>query len=346
MAPLDRRTFNRSLLAVPAAALAGTSLGALTPAASSAAPADWDAQYLVSAINEEEGGVQLMHRTRDGVDGSWGPAWETVPNAGGAARRVACVGMSNGLNVVAALEGTLGHAIRSADGTWTEFTPIPSEAGPTGVVSHVAVSTRAHALHVFSASDGGNTLYHTVRDKDGNWSPRWTALRTFAGIKQIASTRVDSGIATAVVTGEHKFRYAMQASDGTWGAWGSTGSAAGTIPNGFYRVALVGTGGSLQIFAQNLTSEIFRAIRREDGSWREFKKASVFNNYSPVAICAANVGGEVQLGILDFPPGGPQVVRYSILRDGSWQPVRTVPSVGLPGGPAASIAVSGTQRTA
>src|SRR5687767_8511285 len=107
MTSFDRRQFHRSLLAVPAAALVGSGLGALAPAAASAAPADWNAQFLAGQANGE-----LMHQLRAG-DGTWQPSWNKVatPNA---TYRVSCAGISKDLHIVAAIgSGAPSHGIRN-----------------------------------------------------------------------------------------------------------------------------------------------------------------------------------------------------------------------------------------
>lgn len=339
MASLDRRTFNRSLLAVPAAALAGASLGALAPAAASAAPADWDAQYVAGA-----GGQPLQHRTRSGADGKWTPSWNPVDGAH--AFNVSCVGMYNGLNVVASnINEVPSHGIRAADGTWSDFTPIPSTSAPTGV-PNIAATARANALHVFAATYGAANLYTTTRDKNGNWSPRWSAVKSFTGVTNVATTRVDSAIATAVTTDEDKLHLSFQASDGTWGGWGNVGNAAGSI-GGFYNVALAGVGKQLHVFALSQTrGGIFHAIRRADGSWRQFRTLSVFGERRPSRFSAANVGGEIHVAIVEITASNNQVIRYSVRRtDGSWLSLGTISgsSSGFAGQPGA-VAVGGTER--
>ncbi|MCD0445356.1 hypothetical protein LO763_17215 [Glycomyces sp. A-F 0318] len=336
MTSLDRRQFHRSLLAVPAAALVGTGLGALAPAAASAAPADWQAQFLVGQADGE-----LMHRRRRG-DGSWGPTWDGVPTATGALLRVSCAGMSADLHVVATINsGTPDHAVRrGSDGSWTAFTPIPSQSGPASGAVHVAATTLGRELHVFSASERGTTLYHTVRGEDGVWLPRWTALRTFGRIGHIATARVGTTISTTVIA-DGRLLHAVRASDGTWSTWGDVERPAGDIGN-VNQVALAGIGAQLHVVALNGSSEVHHAIRKGDGSWQRFRKPSVFNGHSPFAVCAANVGGEMQVGIIDLD-GSRQIVKHSIRRsDGSWQRVGTVSSAGLTGDPG-TLAVAATR---
>jgi hypothetical protein len=339
MAPLARRTFTRSLLAVPAAALAGAGLGALAPTAASAAPADWDAHYVAGAS------LELFHRSRRGDDGTWSPSWDKIDTAEAVPYRVSCAGMYNGLNVVIAglNMGGPSHGIRRADGTWTAFTRIPSTSGPTTGIPSVAVTARSRQLHVFGASEGGTTLYQTVRNQDGNWSPSWTALRSFSSIRQVATTRVGTTIDTAVLTEDDVLRHSIQAPDGTWTGWGNIGSAAGEI-GGFYRVALAGLGSQLHVFALSQNGGVaYHAVRNGDGSWRKFSKLSVFANYHPFEICAANIGGEIHVGIIEITASNTQVVRFSIRRtDGTWRSVGTVSSSGIsqPG----ILAVGGTER--
>lgn len=337
MTAIDRRQFNRSLLAVPAAALLGTGLGALAPAAASAAPADWDAHFLAGMANGE-----LLHRTRTG-DGSWGTGWEKATTPPATLYRVSCVGLNGNLHTVATLNsGTPDYGVRrSADGSWTDFTPIPSASGPTTGAVHVAVTALNGELHVFGASEGGGTLYYTVRNADGVWQPRWVSLKTFGRISHIATTRVGSTIDTAVIA-DGKLFHAIRASDGTWSGWGNIEGAAGDIGDP-YDVAVAGIGSQLHVMALNGSSDVFHAIRSADGTWQPFRKAAVFNDFTPFVVSAANVGGELQVGIIDIAANGTQAVRHSIRRtDGSWQTAGTVSRSGFTDEPGV-LAMAATQ---
>lgn len=336
MTSLSRRRFNRSLLAVPVAALVGSRLGALTPTAASAAPADWNAQVLAGLAS---GG--LMHQVRAG-DGTWNPSWTPV-EAQGTLYRVSCVGVSTDLHVVASLNsGAPSHAVRSgADGSWTEFTRIPSLSGPTTGAVHIAVTALDGELHVFGASENGTTLYHTVRAADGTWQPSWTAVRNFGTISHLATTRVGTTIDTAVVAGG-KLLHAIRSSTGTWTGWGNIETSAGAIPNDVFGLTLAGIGAQLHVYAVSGSSEVHHAIRKGDGTWQRFSKVAAFANYSPIAISAANVGGETQVGIVDFTADATQVIRHAIRRtDGTWTKVGTVRTTGLTGAPG-TLALTGT----
>lgn len=344
MTSLNRRQFNRALLAVPAAAVLSTGVDALVPAPASAAPADYNAHLLVGQVGGDEG-AGLIHQTRFG-DGTWRPSWLTVPvSPPRTLLQMSCVGMSTNLHVVAALNsGAPSHGVRNrSDGSWTTFDLIPSQGGPTtwGDPS-VAVTSLGSVLHVFSAAQDGKTLYHTVRNEDGSWQPRWVALRTFATtISHIATARVGTTIDTAVVTTDEKLVHAIRASDGTWSNWGNIENAAGEIENGVLEVALAGIGSQLHVVALSSSMEAYHAIRRADGSWQRFRKVAAFANYSPMSVSAANVGGELQVAVIDWADAK-QIVRHTIRRaDGTWTPVRTVPTTGLTG-VAGILALAGT----
>jgi hypothetical protein len=59
-------------------------------------------------------------------------------------------------------------------------------------------------------------------------------------------------------------------------------------------------------------------------------------------VGAADGGGEMQVGIIDFTADARQVIRHSIRHaDGSWQQVGTVRTTGLAGDPGI-LAMTGT----
>jgi hypothetical protein len=334
MTSFDRRRFHRTLLAVPVAALVGTGLGALAPAAASAAPADWNAQFLVGQANGE-----LMRRMRAG-DGTWQPSWYKVatPNT---TYRVSCAGISKDLHIVAAIgNGAPLYGVRNGmDGSWRDFHAIPSLSGPTVGAPHVAVASLGSALHVFGASERGTDLFHTVRNEDGSWSNSWKLLRTFGQISHIATARVGTTIDTAVVTGGEIY-HAIRASDGTWSNWGNIEGAAGEIGN-VYEVALAGFGAQLQVVALTTSNELFHAIRYGDGSWQRFRKMTAFSDYTPFGISAANVGGELQFACIVLSSTG-QIIKHTIRRsDGTWTLVRNVSLTGLTDDPGV-LALAGT----
>ncbi|GAA1659888.1 hypothetical protein GCM10009830_01140 [Glycomyces endophyticus] len=330
MTEIDRRRFHKTLLAVPAALL-GTGLGSLAPAAASAAPADWNAHLLTGLAN---GG--LMHRTRAG-SGSWDPEWSGL-DTDGTLYYVAASGVSTDLHVVASINGTAPrHRFRSAaDGTWTPFETIPSASGTTGV-AQVAATSLDGRLHVFTAANGA--VRHTSRGADGTWDASWVRLRTFTSITHLAATRVGSTLHVAAVVDGAIFLN-IRAADGTWGSWANVENSAGQIGD-VSRVALAGTGAQLQVIARTSDYLLHHAIRKGDGTWQRFAKPAALSGLKPIAISAANVGGETQLGLIDLTGAG-QVVKHTIRRtDGTWQKVGTVSSAGMATAPG-ELALAGT----
>ena len=66
-------------------------------------------------------------------------------------------------------------------------------------------------------------------------------------------------------------------------------------------------------------------------TWQRFRAVPVFSDKVPFTVSAANAGGELQLGVGELIDGK-QVARHTIRRaDGTWQPVRSIPTTGLPG---------------
>jgi hypothetical protein len=322
MTSLNRRQFNRSLLALPAAALVGTGLGSLAPAAASAAPTDWNTHFLADTL-----GGDLMRQMRAG-DGTWDASWREVHSNTTGIYSVSSVGISRDLHVVAAFdEGVPKHFFRNGtDGPWTVPSYIPSQSGPPGILRVAATSVNSQ-LHVFAANRDGGRLYHTVRDADGTWWDSWELVQTFGRIDHIATTRVGTTIDTAVVSyGE--ILHAIRDSNGTWSSWGNIEGAAGEVGN-IRSVTLAGIGSNLHVVALTSLYRIHHAIRRADASWQRFREVSVFSGLYPFSASAVNAGGEMQLGVVDLVDGK-QFVKHTIRRaDGTWQPVRSVPTAGL-----------------
>lgn len=329
MTSLNRREFNRSLLAVPAAALVGTGLGALTPAAASAAPADWNAQLLALQTNGE-----LMHQTRAG-DGTWKPSWDEVGDDAGEIASVAGAGIDQDLHVVVSMQRDAGrnprHCYRNGtDGSWTTFSEIPVDGGPQGTAT-LAMTSLNRQLHVIATNDG--TVHHAVRNADGIWQNSWSELRAFESISDLAITRVGSTLDVAVVV-NGTILHSIRASDGTWSGWGNVERAAGEI-GWVGEVTLAGVGAALHVFAVDGSGFLHHAIRRGDGTWRPFMRVAAFTESLGrlMNLAAANVGGAVQFACVDF---GTRSVRHAIRSaDGTWSRVGSVRPTGLtdkPGG--------------
>lgn len=338
MTSLNRRQFNRSLLAVPAAALVGTGLGALTPAAASAAPADFNAELLALQSNGE-----LMHQTRAG-DGSWKPRWNEAGTDPGDIAFAACAGISKDLHVLVSLDRDAGrnprHCFRNGtDGSWSTFSEIPVDGGPQGTAT-LAMTSLGSQLHVIATNDG--TLHHAVRNGDGSWQASWSELRTFASISDLAITKVGTTLDVAVVK-DGEILHSIRASDGTWSSWGNVESAAGEIGN-IGGVTLAGVGAALHVFAVDGSGFLHHAIRRGDGTWRRFQRVTAFTESLGrlINLTAANVGGVVQFACVDL---GTRSIRHAIRNtDGTWSRVGTVRADGLTDTPDPGLALTATAR--
>lgn len=339
MTSLNRRQFTRSLLALPAAALVGTGLGSLAPAAASAAPADWNTHFLADTLSGN-----IMHQVRYG-GGNWNARWNEIAPSTNALYALSAAGIAKDLHVVACI-GETGpkHAIRNADGSWKAFSPIPSQSGPTGLVDRMAAASVGTVLHVFAAMRWSGDLYHTVRNEDGTWWANWKLLRTFTSIDYLAAARVGTTIDTAVVS-NGEIVHAIRSSGGTWSGWGNIESAAGEIGD-IRGVTLAGIGSSLHVVALTNAYSIHHAIRNVDATWQRFREVPGFTSRGPFAASAANAGGELQLGVLELADGkqvGTHTIRHA---DGTWQTVRSIPTAGLPAtdNDLAMVALAATPR--
>lgn len=334
MTSLNRRQFHRSLLAVPAAAIVGTGLGALAPAAASAAPEDWSAHLLAIQRNG-----MLMHQTRAG-DGSWKPSWTELPVEGDVSS-VASAGIGTDLHVLISLERDAGrnprHTVRNGtDGSWSALTEIPlgNDSGPMGTATLVMTNLNRQ-LHVVATNNG--TLHHAVRNGDGTWQDSWTEVRTFDSISDLAITRVGTALSVVALMDGSLF-HSMRAADGTWSSWGNVERAAGSIGN-VGAVTLAGVGTALHVFAKDGDGLMQHAIRREDGTWRAFKRVAAITD-SLFNLAAANVGGQIQFSGVGFDRNIRHAIRAA---DGTWSRVGTVRSTGLTAEPDLGLALAPTQ---
>jgi hypothetical protein len=67
------------------------------------------------------------------------------------------------------LNGTIWHAIRHTDGTWTPIGNVNSVVGHPGSFSDVAIANVAGELQLVGSDS--STVWHAIRHADGSWTP-------------------------------------------------------------------------------------------------------------------------------------------------------------------------------
>jgi hypothetical protein len=166
-------------------------------------------------------------------------------------------------------DGKVWHTIREATSTWLPFRNIAVPTGglPPGVVSAVSAALVTCYLHVVVATSDG-TLWHTIRNCDGTWTPYFLPIMAGAGNPgQVGSVSIAGNSATGelhvvAATADGKLVHTVRRADQTWsgfevipvvGLSGSTLSGfrgrVGTAMTGAGLLGVAGVGATLHVAA-------------------------------------------------------------------------------------------------
>ncbi|MFJ7154280.1 CehA/McbA family metallohydrolase [Streptomyces sp. NPDC101118] len=240
-----------------------------------------------------------------------GPAtllpWERITGPDGRAeftvREADLAGFPNTCQiVVTAMDGTVHHQQRRADGGLTGFRAVPGTAGASrwgATKVSVAAMPDGSAQLLGYGTDGA--MYHCIRRADGSWSP-WGRMAGYGGAPTfsgpaLAITGMPDGSSQVLAIGLDGMVYhQLRRPDGSW--TGFRPPRGVTTPTmGASAVGIAGTpDGAAHVVAVGLDGRAWHNIRRPDGSWTPFARIPGPN------------------GSDGFPAGQ---VRITALRDGS-----------------------------
>ena len=212
-----------------------------------AAAVNTDLQVVVAT----DSGANLFHAVRH-ADGTWTSLGDVKSVAGGLSgtiTQVAAAGVNRQLQVAALAGGKVMHSVRDAGGTWSSFTDVLATADKNNVVgapSGVAVAAVGSGLQLLVQGGNGTSLWHLVRDVNGNWSVPGNALTAMAHtgtFVSVAAAGVNGDLQIALVDNAgavwHTIRHSA---GGTWDAAAQlTTAAVGNMPSGVLEAAIAGS---------------------------------------------------------------------------------------------------------
>jgi hypothetical protein len=130
----------------------------------------------------------------------------------------------------------LWHAIRRANGSWTQFGDVEALAGERGSMSAVDCTGIGGDLHVTVRTTGpepsGNRLWHTIRRANGSWT-QFDDVEARAGERgqifpDVTSARVGGELHVCAITyPDYKIWHTIRRVDGSWQPFGDVEGAAG-----------------------------------------------------------------------------------------------------------------------
>ena len=135
------------------------------------------------------------------------------------------------------------------------------------------------ASHWLIVSNGGTSLYHTLRNDNGRWQSTWNDV--FAalhgapdtGIIKASTFRADSqnNLHVCLLTSQNNLWHAMRAADGHWQSnWGDVMSRSSglSVASVTALASAANDAGSFEICAVT-TSGIYHTVRHSDATWQQ-----------------------------------------------------------------------------
>ncbi len=237
----------------------------------------------------------VYHRARL-ADGSWTPFY-ALNGAGtdtaAKGKKISIAGFADGSAhvVIIGWDGNAYHRVRAADGSWTPFAPLGSQARDVSITSLPDGSAQVVIL------GGDDVVYHRVRAADGTWTP-FAALNgagtgAAAKGKKVSVSGAAGGSAHVVIVGwDGNAYHRVRAAAGSWTEFAALGIAAKDVT-----VAALADG-SAQVAVIGGDDVVHHRVRAADGSWTPF---------SPVWGFGANAKGR-KVSMAGAADGGAHLV--------------------------------------
>ncbi len=213
------------------------------------------------------GGDVVYHRARL-ADGSWTPFYALNGAGTGAAAKGKKVAIAAGADgsahvVIVGWDGNAYHRVRAADGSWTDFAPLGSQA------HDVAITGAADGSAQVVITGGDDVVYHRVRAADGSWTG-FAALNgagtgSAAKAKKVSiAAGTDGSAQLAIVGWDDRAYHRVRAADGSWTEFAQFGPAVKDV-------AIAGLpDGSAQVVVSGADDVISHRVRAANGSWTDF----------------------------------------------------------------------------
>jgi len=237
--------------------------------------------------------------------------------------------------------GTIWHAIRHGDGTWTPPGNVDAVVGNPGGSYDVQVAAVVDQLHLVAHTlgfwGGDQTLWHTIRHGDGSWTPFVNLNNVLSppgmlgflgdGLAIISdSPTLHLGAVTSDLGGSNgTIRHAIRFPNGTWTPLGNVNQVVGHSGS-FAKVAVAEVAGELHLTGLDGTT-IWHAIRHRDGSWTPFGNVNaVVGDPGGGFWMVALTGVNEELHLVGLGLGGRSwhTIRHV---DGSWTPFGDIAQV-------------------
>lgn len=198
--------------------------------------------------------------------------------------------------------GGLWHALRHANGTWTQFGDVKGQAGNRGYVNMVACAGVNGELHLCTINSGNSSFWHTIRHANGAWTP-FGNVEEQAGdrgnVASVSCAGVNGELHLCTINNDSGFWHTIRHADGTWQQFGDVKAATGNSApvSNLLKVACADVNNELHVCVMYQTNILWHTIRHADGTWQQFKGIFTGFNFgiSVDSIACAGVNGELHV---------------------------------------------------
>jgi kumamolisin len=251
-------------------------------------------------------GGQLWHTIRN-PNGSWQPSFGLIEsqegNNPGPFTAIACAGVGNQMELVGIVGGQLWHTIRNADGSWQpSFGFVESqERNNPGAFTGIACAGVGNEMELVGIV--GGQLWHTIRNADGSWQPRFGHVETQEAndpgpFTAISCAGVGNQMELVGIVGGQLW-HTIRKPDGSWQRkFGHVETQETNNPGPFTAISCAGVGDQMELVGI-VDGQLWHTIRNADGSWQPtFGLVESVENNNPgafTAISVAGVGSQMEL---------------------------------------------------
>ncbi|WP_281292861.1 transglycosylase family protein [Streptomyces qinzhouensis] len=247
--------------------------------------------------------------------------------------------------------GEFRHAIRTATGHWTPFSPLNGYdgAGRFDGGRQSVTSTPDGSLQILGTGTDGY-LYHNARYSSGSWTG-WQPLDGYDAAPRFAAREaavagMPNGDAQILAVGNDGIVYhTIRRADGSWQGW------TAVSPWGARKVTATGMpNGDLQLGIIGLDGKLYHNARYANGGWQGWNAVAGYGgapDFQSSALAIAALGnGDAQLLAIGADGG---LYHSTRLVGGHWQAWGKVPGIdsatsialtGMPNGDAQILAVA------
>ncbi|MEU4445523.1 hypothetical protein AB0K14_26860 [Actinosynnema sp. NPDC050801] len=203
------------------------------------------------------------------ASGSW--ATQVSPPGGGTTATFALAGVAGELHRVGwdrTGDGSLQHALRRSDGTWSSLSTVPVQST---YGDEFAIAGSGGALHVLVNNIPlGGAFSSFVRYADGGWErlpdvpftpPTGTRAVT------VVMTQVGTELHAVVTGGDGRLYHAARRSNGAWTAFHDVASQTGDPGSVVRQATITAASGALHLAIATDDQRLLHTIRFGDGSW-------------------------------------------------------------------------------